>query len=357
MNTFLNITKLILVISLTIFALNSSAVAAVVQPYQYNVFANGQIGTASTPYGNGVEGITGSLGNSYFTSFSAQASHPYSPYSIYSGGSVTINGGSSANGGIEAANTVNLSSVSIQGNIVSGGNLQGGFGQVLGNAYLTGNNTSNLTITGSVQSNVPYTPSQNLQYVKQYFQSASSFWGALAPTATVTNYFGQLQISNLLSGRNVVNLTLSEINNAWGYLVNGPSNAFLVINILDATPTQTLLKSLSSSLNGGIASSNILFNLPNATNLSLSGSYSSILTPNSTVNFTSGSLAGNLIVNNLQGSTYITQGQFSGFAADQNNFMPTPEPSTYLILGSILLAIPLLKRRHRFPDNKQTFIQ
>ncbi len=341
----MNIIKLLLVICITIFSLNASVFAAIVQPYQYNVFAKGQIGTSSIPYGNGVEGITGSLGNSYFTSFSAQASHPYSPYSIYSGGSVTINGGSSAYGGIEAANTVNLSSVSIQGNIVSGGNLQGGFGQIVGSATLTGNNSSNLTITGLIQSNVPYTPSQNLQYVKQYFQSASSFWGALSPTATVTNNFGQLQISNLLSGRNVINLTLSQINNAWGYLVNGPSSAFLVINILDGTPTQTLLKSLSSSLNGGIASSNILFNLPNATNLALSGSYYSILAPNSLVNFNSGSLIGNLIVNNLQGSTYITQGEFSGFAADQNNFMPAPEPSTYLMLSSLLFAITLLKKR------------
>jgi hypothetical protein len=75
------------------------------------------------------------------------------------------------------------------------------------------------------------------------------------------------------------------------------------------------------------------------------------LAPNSTLAINGpGTIDGNVVANNLFGTYFYIANNpaldtvlFRGFAADESLF--TPEPSTYLLLGSLLLSLYFLKRK------------
>lgn len=323
-------------------------------PYDFNVYMSGNIGTSSSAYGSDFQGLTGSGGNAYFGGFSGNLNGPAFLYSVYSGGSFNMNSGTISNGGVEARGPINMSSTTINGNVHGGGNLMGGNGTINGNASLAGINTSNITIGGSIFTNQASTPSLNLNNVTNYFHNASAFWGGLAPTATFNNVFGQIQVSNLQSGRNIVNLSLADLNNAYGIQLNGPANAFVIFNFTDATPTLQILKDVTFNLSGGINQSDVLYNFINATQLALSGGqYLSILANQADITFPSGLVTGNLIAKNLFGSGQANSGVFSGFQIDQNNFsVGVPEPSTYLILSSFIAILMVMHSKKRLLPQK-----
>lgn len=318
------------------------------KPYEFNVYTIHDIGKTNAVYGSDFQGPAATGGNANFGGFSLNAVGPAYNYSLYSNGNVLLNSGSFNNGGVQAAGNISISSGTINGNISGGGNLQGGTGQVNGNVSISGTNTSSLTINGTTQTGQPFSPNLNIPSITQYFQNASSYWGGLSPTATYTNNFGQLVVSNLSSGRNVVNLTFADLSNSYGIALNGPADAFVIFNISDATPTDTLLKSVTFSYLNGISGTDVLFNLTNATKVNLNGGeYLSILAPNADITFPSGLVTGNLIANNLFGSGQVNIGGFTGFPIDEHNFnVQVPEPETYLTLaGFICLAFVLLRRR------------
>lgn len=337
----------------SLVAMGAHVSAADPQPYNFNVYAIHDIGKVNQGYGSDFQGIAGAGGNAYFNNFSGNAVGPAYPYSFYGGGNYTQNSGQINNGGLEVKGNINLSSSAINGNISGGGNLTGGNGQVNGNVSITGTNTSALTINGTTTTGATFNPTMNLGAVTQYFKNASTFWGSQAATATFTNVYGQLQVSNLVSGRNIVNISFADLSasGVYGIKLNGPADAFVVFNVLDSTPNATALKDVTFSLNGGITGTDVLFNLVNATNVTLSGGqYLSILAPNASITFPSGLVTGNLVADYIYGSGQVNQGAFEGFSKDQNNFVAVPEPSTYLILSSFLLAALFWKRRKAAPQ-------
>lgn len=318
--------------------------AAAPNPYDFNVYTIGSIGTSTNAFNGGdIKGIVGSGGNTYVSSITINSNGFSSPYSAYSGGVFSLNSGTIYNGGSQAAgNTIYRSSV-VNGNVNGGAGLQGSGGNIFGNVSITGSNTSTVGVSGTVSTGQAFSSVVNFPSVSSYFQGASSYWGSLSPTATVTNYYGQLQLNSLTSGRNVVNLTLAQLSSSYGILLNGPSSAFVIFNITDATPTAQLLKDVTFALTGGISSTNVIFNLVNATQLTLQGAqYLSILAPNATINMLGSSkVTGNLIANNLTGNGSAYTGTFTGFQIDQANFVAVPEPATYAILLSLIGFIVL----------------
>jgi choice-of-anchor A domain-containing protein len=322
-------------------------------PYDFNVYTLGSIGTQADPYESDIQGIVGSGGNAYFSGFSANLNGPAYLYSVYSGGSVNINSGSVSNGGIEAAGNVYLNSATINGNVNSGGNLQGGNGNIYGNASLSGTNTSSITISGSVLTNQLFTPSLNLSSISNYFQSASSYWAGLAATAAVNDVYNQLQVT-LSAGRNIVDLSLAQLSSAYGIQLTGPSNAYVIFNITDATPTMQTLHDVTFTYSGGVGGNDVIYNLPNATQLTLNGGdYLSILAPQANITFLPGLVTGNLIAQSLVGSGQVDEGTFAGFQKDQNNFnIQAPEPSAYAILLSCLGIVFLFLRHNKSAANE-----
>lgn len=321
-------------------------------PWNFNVYALHDIGTAAHPYNSDFQGIAGSGNDTFLQSFSLnlKGGQPaFAPYSLYSGGQVSISSSEIKNGGIEAGGNITSTSSAINGNLSSGGNLLGKSGTINGNVILEGTNQakSSLTIKGTVSTNQTYQPIVNQTTVQAYFKNASSFWGSLSPTANYTISFGTLTLNNLVSGRNVVDISLGSFNSLFTIQASGPADAFIVFNIKDSTTTANdFLHAASLNLTGGLTINNILLNLPNASSLDLmGGTYTSILAPLADLTFSSGVLQGNLIAQNLYGNGQVNSGFFIGFPNDEHNFVKTPEPSTYLACGSMLTVILILLRK------------
>lgn len=343
------IRKAICFLALLTMASFLPASASAPNPYEFNVYAIQNIGTSSSYYGSDYQGIAGAGGNVYFTGFSLNANgsyNPSQPYSLFTGGGATFGSGSVNNGGISSGGNINLTSTTVNGPISGGGNLQGGTGQVNGNVSITGTNSSALTINGSLTTGAAYSSTLDHAAVASYFNNASSFWGGLSATSSWVNSYGQIQVSNLSSGRNIVNLNASDLSGIYGLKLSGPSDAFVVFNITGLASNQSL-QAFSLDLSGGVNSNDILLNIPGTNSIAMQGgTYVSILAPGSNVNFSSGLLAGNLIVQNLTGAGQVNLGQFTGFAGDQSNFnTQVPEPSTYMLLGTLLLAIGVANKR------------
>lgn len=322
-------------------------------PWQLNVYTVKDIGKSTGYYGSDFQGSAGAGGNVYFSGFSLNLNNSPTngPFSLYTGGNVNFNSGAVEHGGIEAGGNINLNSITVNGNVSGGANLQGGTGTINGNAVLGGvkNNSPGLVINGSLTQNHSYTPVMNQATVTNYFQSASSFWGDLTPTATTSTQFGLIQTQGLTSGRNIVDLSLATINNSYGVALNAPSDAFVIFNISDTTsPGNDFMKALSFQLSGGIALDDILFNITTASTLSLQGgTYASLLAPGSDVSFSSGVLQGNLIAQNLFGSGQVNTGSFTGFSKDQQHFVKVPEPKSWLILSTLILLGTYLSAKRR----------
>jgi choice-of-anchor A domain-containing protein len=329
------------------FLLTLSIPLAATNPWDFNVYTLQNIGTQQNPYGSDFQGIAGSGGDDYFSGFSLNALTGPFVYSLYSGGNVNFQNGSISNGGIEALGNVTVNSASVSGNIHGGGNLFGNSGSINGSVILGGQNFKgpSLSVSGPIQTNVPFVPSLDLLSVSNFFASASQTWGGLAPTATWNNVYGQIVVSNLSSGKNVVNLSLSDLNSAWGIALNGPSDAYVIINILDAAVNNALIHDITFNLSGGLTKDGVLYNLPNAESLLLSGGqYLSILAPFADVTHNPGLVTGNLVAENLYGSGQVNLGSFIGF---KDYHVGVPEPSTYLILGSLLGGVMFLAYRRR----------
>jgi choice-of-anchor A domain-containing protein len=317
-------------------------------PWQLNVYTISGMGSASSAYsGASVQGAIGSGGNVYLNGMGLNTAGGGLTYAAYTAGDLTFNSSSSYQSGISVGGNLNYNQSTVVGNVQSGGNLTGTTGQIQGNVTLHGTNqaSSGLVISGTVSQNQTVNNPLNASTVNNYFQSASSFWAGLSPTATVNNVYGQLVVSGLQAGRNVVNLSLSSLNSAWGIQLSGPSNAFVVFNITDATGT---LNAVTFNFSGGIGLNNVLFNLPNSTTLTMNGggTYASVLAPLSTVTFGNGQLQGTFVSNTLLGSGSFQTGAFTGYAADQSHFaVLAPEPPTYLILTSFLVGALYLGRK------------
>lgn len=342
---------LLSIIFASFLVVNTNAQAADPNPYDFNVYATQNIGSSSSYYGSDFEGIAGAGGSVYFTGFSLNATGTYSPsqpYSLFTGGSVNFASGSVNNGGITAGGNVNLNSTTVNGPISSGGNLQGGTGQVNGNVSISGTNTSALTINGTVSTGQAYNPSLNLQNVTNYFKSASTFWGGLSQTSSWANSFGQIQVAGLQSGRNIVNLNYSDLAGVYGIKLSGSSDAFVIFNINGVPSSGANLQFLSLDLSGGITNSDILINLGVANSITINGGSFNILAPLTDITYNSGALNGILVAQNLNGSGQVNRGTFDGFAADQGNFnTQVPEPSTYVLLGSMLLIGAVAQKRRQ----------
>lgn len=327
----------------SVIALSGSALAAI-NPWDFNVFSRSTIGTAGQHYGSDFQGAGGAVGDAYFSGFEMRVfglgASPSLANAWYGGGNFTVGSGT-VRGHLETAGNVSLSSFSVHGNVYSGGSLSGSGGTITGAAYLTGGNTSSATVPGGVNTGVAYNPTVNLGDVSSYFLGASNYAAGLAntttgaPGATTYNYnFGGIQV-NLSStpGINVVSLTAAEMNNAWGFNVNGVGT--LIVNVTGGSAN---LDSTTWTYSGGASSRNVILNYNQATTFSMNGgNIVNILAPNAAMHFSSGHVDGNLIVGGLTGSGQVNW--VGGF----NGTIPAPGAAGALALGG--LAAMRRKRR------------
>ncbi len=318
----------------------SRAHADALNPWTFNVYSLGDIGTTANPYGSDYQGAAGAAGNAYFNGFSLNdLNYDVIPgYSLHTGGHVGI-GGSINNGGIDAGGNVSINGASVFGNVVAGGNLLGTGGTIHGNTTLAGNKLvgGSVTVTGSLTEGASYSPLVDFASLNSFFTTFHNQVSAMADTTAINNSFGELQIT-ATSGINVVSLTSAQLDSAWGVTITGPSDAQVYINVTDANAG---FDSLVWSYAGGITSNDALLNFVDAVTLALSGGNHlvNILAPDTDVTFNYGLVTGNLIAGNLYGGGQVNHGFFDG---------PTetvPEPASAALLFAGLSALALRRRR------------
>ena len=126
--------------------------ANIIDPFKYfNVYSRGNIGD-NAPYRSDFQGTTGAGGNVSFSSFTLCGLDTANPYVLHAGGNVTITGGSHT-GDIEAAGDMTIGSLTIKGDVYSGGTVKNsGGGTIFGDVTAQGNIlfTQNMTVYGQL---------------------------------------------------------------------------------------------------------------------------------------------------------------------------------------------------------------
>lgn len=333
-------------------------------PSQFNVFSLGDIGTTNSPYASDFQGIAGSVGGFYVKNFSFHDLNvgPGTGVSLYAGGDVSLKWGSTNYGGIEAGGNVTIDGFTV-GSKISPANVRSGGNVTIKNVGLGQNNVGTVRAAGTVTEptwwqwspslqvieDEDYAPTLDLGGYVNYFNTVSAGFGNMSTTATPGIQWGNQFSVNLNSGVNVIELTALQLKNATDFLVNGPADATLVINVYDETVD---FDSVTWNLQGGVEWSDLLINMPNALEVKLKGgNHVSLLAPKADTRFIEGLLIGNLVVGKLRGGGQVNAGQFNGFdeglppPPNPSGDPAVPEPLSAATLGLALTALALRRRR------------
>ena len=306
------------------------AFAGIEDPFSYfQVYSAGDIGTSTSAYGSDSQGTVGAGGSVYLTSYSAN-SHLLNEYGLHAGGNATLVYGSYY-GNTEVGGNLTVQSLDMNGDVYVGGNFTTTSGGTInGNLSASGTITKPeymFNVTGTAASGQTYSPVVNFDSVTTYFKGVSSYLSGLDDTTGYSNNYGNLTI-NIGSGLNIVTMSASEFNSAYGLTVSGSSSGILIINLTGETAE------LDSTTLAGIDSSKVLLNYFDTSSLNLTGGNTlNVLAINAATNFVNGHINGNLIVSSLTGNGQVNEGYFDA----QEEVIPEPATLALLGLGGIIL--------------------
>ncbi|BCO27760.1 hypothetical protein MIZ03_2649 [Rhodoferax lithotrophicus] len=276
----------------------------------------------------------------------------FSGYSINTKGFGALYSGT----GLVVGGNLSFSSGAIYGNTIVGGNLSIGSGSSFENLIVGGNLSANnnwisatsITYAGTTSGLNPYQNPAAVQVTPGSIQTGIDFAAERARTTNLTQTFDAL--SN--TGRAV---------NDWGTLAlnaNGASLAVFDLNSSDingnmrldnlAANTTVVINVHGQSVNFGahgydnFANGRVLFNLPEATQITFSGGINaSFLAPLASFNSSHGVINGQVIVANWSGPTQVNDVAFNGSIA------AVPEPETYAMMLAGLAAVGWAAKRRR----------
>jgi len=312
-------------------------------PFNYfNVYSLGDIGSEASPYHSDFQGRAGAAGNVAFSSFSLLNQPNQTGPALHVGGSARLTG--AYLGDVEAGGDIALGGVGISGNVTAGGYIvQFGGGSVGGNAHaglgVALNET--LTVYGDTQTGMQYAPTTDHQAISDYFRNTSADIGAMSATGSYTEEWGHLTFTGT-EGVNVVNIAAEDLQAAWKFTIDAPTDAIVYVNVPD---TDVTLDWTAWNYEGGILAEDVLLNMSNAEYLELSSTNAvNILAPLAATDFDSGLIAGTLIVGDLQGGGQVNNGSFGHGGS-------IPEPASILLLAGGTWAA-LLRRRRPGPSQR-----
>lgn len=276
---------------------------------------------------------------------------------IFAFNDFTLTSGS-VGGSVVAGHNISLGNVSINtankdayGTAANG---DGGYSVIAGNnlTATSGSINNGKTYVGGTSSIPSYfspavtgTPPASLSTLASSLTSTSSSLSQVAATGSTAVQYGGLNITGSNKSVEVFNVSGSSLSSTTYFSLNNvASGATLIFNV----------SGTSDSLQGGSTSFgsnyNVLFNFYEATSLTVSNSSvsGSILAPLATFSGGSGSISGNVVVNNWNSN--VTLGAGTGFSAAtvQGLTSPVPEPETYaMLLGGLGLVGWMARRRKR----------
>jgi choice-of-anchor A domain-containing protein len=272
---------------------------------------------------------------------------------LAAGGNVSLNGYSVAS---EIAG--NGSVVPNAARLVVGGSLNasnGGVGQGQGGAiYLNGSRTgSGFTATGGTNpGGVTASALFDFAAAMATYSALSTQIGGLSANGTTTQSFSSLSLTGSSTTVNVFNVSVAQLNGTNTVNISAPAASTVLINITGSgTPT---FQNGQVFLQNGLTESRILWNLPNATALSLPGSKNpngTILAPFAAVTGGFGALDGQLIAGSFSGNTAFHLRDRDGSGGGSTYFngdlpqVPVPGALAMLLPGLALVGGLAWRRR------------
>ncbi len=316
-----------------VLAMTAGAFGGPMMPWDYTVFGVSGVGNTSQRLTGNVTGTVGAYGHVYLGSISLSAG--LSGYAVVADQQFDMSGGSMS-GNVYAGQNANVNSATISGSLSTGGLLKGGGGSITGPTVAAIGNQSTLSLNGGFEQRAS-ADIWDLASIASFFVGMSQSIAGAESTTTYANAWGQLQIS-AASGLNIVDISSSALDSAWGVSISGPSDATVVFRV---SGVQATLNSINWNTSGGIDPANVLVNYFEAETLNISGGHGvTFLAPLASVQF-SGNLTGAIIGDEIRGGGSINSRSFAGDLSS----LSIPSPASALILASP--AAMFLGRRPR----------
>ncbi len=263
---------------------------------------------------------------------------------LYSGNGLVVGGNLSFGNG------------SLWGNTLVGGNLTLGSGNAFENVSVGGNlnangnwiNANNISYAGQLNQVNPYQNPAPVQVAPGSVQTGIDFQAERVRTTSLSQTFDTL--SNTGSVANVYGtLTLNANHNSLAVFDLNSTQLNGNVSLANlAADTTVLINVHGQSVNFGnhgydnFASGRVLFNLPEATQVTFAGGITaSFLAPLASFNSSNGVINGQVIVANWSGSTQVNDAAFAGAIA------AVPEPETYAMLLAGLGTIGMVAKRRK----------
>jgi choice-of-anchor A domain-containing protein len=391
---------------LAVIAALSIAPSALATPYDtlqsiagtYNMFLLGNLGTAAAPFQyTDTQGKVAIAGNAYVNGSAINGNNVSGAAGLIVGGNLTQTYGS-ISGNTFVGGDANLTGVGSIQNLVVGGSLTANGGGTAGNVFvggaatnlsggvtingslsLTGANSSlNASSNGGSSPTAIYVTASTQVHDPSYWAAPATSGGPATPTVPLDVFGSSTDIinasnsltalsgaTNVSSTGGVINITLSKtgLNVIDLSVTNGATiTGINITNANGVTPTGLIINVAGNNLNfnggtfslGSLTNTQVLFNFGNATAISLQNLAfeGALLAPLATVTFTSGNIDGALIANNYMGPGQVNYVGFNDplpvYSGTGGTVVATPEPGTFPLFVTGLIALGLFRRRHLF---------
>ena len=289
-----------------------------------------------------VEGRVAIGGNANITSYSINTK---GFGALYDGTGLMVGGNLNFNSGAILGNTVvggNLSigsGASFGGNVQVGGDFNANNNWLAANSLTYGGRASNLT---AYQNPAPVQASpSSLQLGLDFAAERSRITGlsqtfdSLVNTGSLTNNWGTLAFN--ANGSSLAVFDLNGADMARNLSLEGlAANTTVLINVHGQNVD------FGTHAYDHFTSGRVLFNLPEATQITFSGAVNaSFMAPLASFNASGGVINGQVIVANWYGATQVNDVAFQGSIA------AVPEPETYAMMLAGLVAISFAAKRRR----------
>jgi choice-of-anchor A domain-containing protein len=257
-------------------------------------------------------------------------------------GSARIGGNltGTSNYSIHLVSAANGDGLAVGGNI-TGGNIQINHG---GNLRVGGSNFGTVNLNGGGTTIVDPTVASQVAADFTYLNQVSAAYSALAPNGTMDGAGNFNAVPVNMGGQLVAvyNITAASITGLGQLNLNMGTANSVIINVTGAAVSFVAPPNIIGGFNQA-NSNKILWNLQNATSVTVNNSFNgALLAPNANLQVLGGGMNGTVAVSSIsQQNAEIREKNYIGYIP------PVPEPSSIVLAGLAAVALVAVKLRRR----------